>query len=67
MKFGKYGFTEDAPYTWQYKLTKEPDGRLSIQKLDLPAGSNSIPEALSSLIEIIKGINLSPLAEDSPN
>jgi inner membrane protein len=67
MKFGQYGFTEDAPYTWQYGLTKEPDGSLSIQKLDFPAGSNSIPEALSSLIERIKGNKLSPLAEGSPN
>lgn len=56
MKFGQYGFTEDAPYIWQYELKKNLDGSLSIQKLDFPAESNSITEALGSLIERIKGI-----------
>jgi inner membrane protein len=54
MRFGQYGFTEDAPYVWQYKLTKKPDGNLSIQKIDF-ARSISIPEALSDLTERIKG------------
>jgi inner membrane protein len=54
MRFGQYGFTEDAPYVWQYKLTKKQDGNLSIQKIDF-ARSISIPEALSDLKERIKG------------
>jgi inner membrane protein len=56
MKFGQYGFTEDAPYVWQYKLTKNPDGSLRIKKNDLPVGAINFPKALSSLIERIKGI-----------
>ncbi len=56
MKFGQFGFTEDAPYVWQYKLTKNPEGSLSIKKLDFPVGSSSISEVLDSLLERIKGI-----------
>jgi inner membrane protein len=55
MKFGQYGFREDAPYIWQYKLTKKPNNSLSIEKINFPADSNSIPEAISVLIERIKG------------
>ena len=56
MRFGQYGFTEDAPYGWNYKLTKNPEGSPSIKRLDFPAGSNSISEAFSTLLERIKGI-----------
>lgn len=56
MKFGQYGFTEDSPFVWQYKLTKNLEGSLSIQKLDFPAGSNSLLETLNTLVERIKGI-----------
>ena len=56
MRFGQYGFTEEAPYGWKYKLTKKPEGSLSIQKLGFPSGSGNISEAFSSLLERMKGI-----------
>ena len=56
MRFGQYGFTEDSPYSWKYKLTKNPAGSLSIEKLGFPAGSGNISEAFNSLLERIKGI-----------
>jgi len=55
LKFGQYGFTENSPYIWQYKLTKNSEGTLIIKKLDFPATSTSTSTALGLLIERVKG------------
>jgi inner membrane protein len=56
MRFGQMGFSENSPFGWRYKLTKNPAGKLSIKKLDFPAGSASLYEAFKSLLERIKGV-----------
>ena len=55
MRFGQFGFTENSPFGWKYKLTKNPAGELTIKQLELPAGSANFSEVFSSLMEPIKG------------
>lgn len=56
MRFGQLGFEEDSPYLWQFDITKNPDGKVEVERLNSTSGDISLDEVFSALLTRIKGI-----------
>ena len=55
IRFGQFGFDDDSPYLWKWKLTKNPDGKIDVSRLQPSSGNLDFSKALSDLKERIKG------------
>lgn len=55
IRFGQFGFDDDSPYLWKWKLTKNPDGKVEVTRLQPSSGNLDFSKALSDLKERIKG------------
>ncbi len=55
IRFGQFGFTDDAPYMWKYELTINNNGKIQAQRLKFPSGEISFSKAFSELWDRIGG------------
>lgn len=55
MRFGQIGFEANAPYVWQYKIEEKPEDKLKISRYQAPPGDTTLSNALSGLLNRIKG------------
>lgn len=55
IRFGQFGFDDDSPYLWKWKLTKKPDEKIDVKRLQPSSGNLDFSKALSDLKERIKG------------
>jgi len=56
MRFGQFGFEKESPYIWQFSITKTPDGKVEVERLNFASEAISFDEVLSVLLTRIKGI-----------
>ena len=55
MRFGQRGFTEEAPYVWQYLLVEQTDGELKVQRPNSPSTKTDFSSLFAALFDRIKG------------
>jgi len=56
MRFGQFGFEEESPYVWQFSITKTPDGKVEVERLNFASEAVTFDEVFSELFTRIKGI-----------
>ncbi|MGI9550127.1 MAG: metal-dependent hydrolase [Aurantibacter sp.] len=55
IRFGQFGFDDEAPYVWKWKLEKNPDGKIEVNRHNPPSGNQDFSKALEELKKRIKG------------
>jgi len=55
IRFGQLGFDDEAPYLWKWKLTKNPDGKVAVNRLQPAPGDLEFSRAIAELKERAMG------------
>lgn len=55
VRFGQFGFDDEAPFLWKWKLTKNPDGKVEVSRLQPSSGDLDFSKALTNLKARILG------------
>lgn len=55
IRFRQFGFDDNAPYLWKFRLTKNPDGKIDVNRLNPQPGDLDFSKVLNELKERIKG------------
>lgn len=55
IRFGRFGFEENSPYIWKYKLNILEKGKISAKRLKFPTDSVNFSNALHELFDRMKG------------
>ena len=55
IRFGQFGFTDDAPYLWKYELTITTAGKIEAKRQHFSPKNINYPEALGEIWDRIGG------------